>query len=54
MKVAFTLAKMVLAPLGTKADASAADARIQKKISGSGTTTLTMSNEKMNDILEYE
>ena len=54
MKVAFTLAKMFLAPLGIKADASTADARIQKKIRGSGTTTLTMSNEKMNDILEYE
>ena len=46
------LAKNVLAPLGITAAASAIDAGIQKKIHGSGTTTLIMSNEKMNDIMK--
>ena len=50
MKVAIPLAKNVLAPLGITATASAIDAGIQKKIHGSGTTTLTISNEEMNDI----
>ena len=36
MKMAISLAKNVLAPLGITADASAIDARIQKKIHGSG------------------
>ena len=52
MKVAISLAKNVLAPLGTTAAASAIDAGIQKKIHGSGTTTLIISNEEMNDIIE--
>ena len=42
------LAKSVLIPLGLAAAASAADAGIHKKILGSGTTTLIISNEKMN------
>ena len=42
------LAKKVLIPLGLTAAASAADAGIHKKILGSGTTTLIISNEKMN------
>ena len=46
------LAKSVLIPLGLTAAASAADAGIEKKILGSGTTTLIMSNEEMNDILK--
>ena len=50
MKVAIPLAKNVLAPLGITAAASAIDAGIQKKIHGSGTTTLIISNEEMNDI----
>ena len=50
MKVAIPLAKNVLAPLGITAAVSAIDAGIQKKIHGSGTTTLTISNEEMNDI----
>ena len=50
MKVAILLAKNVLAPLGITAAASAIDAGIQKKIHGSGTTTLIISNEEMNDI----
>ena len=52
MKVAVPLAKNILAPLGITAAASAIDAGIQKKIQGSGTTTLIISNEEMNDIME--
>ena len=43
------LAKSVLIPLGLTAAASAADAGIHKKILGSGTTTLIISNEEMNE-----
>ena len=46
------LAKCVLIPLGLTAAASAADAGIQKKILSSGTTTLIISNEEMNDIMK--
>ena len=52
MKVAIPLAENFLAPLGITAAASAIDAGIQKKIHGSGTTTLMISNEKMNDIMK--
>ena len=52
MKVAIPLAKNVLAPLGITAAASAIDAGIQKKIHGSGTTTLIISNEEVNDIMK--
>ena len=47
MKVAVPLAKNILAPLGITAAASAIDAGIQKKIHGSGTTTLIISNDMM-------
>ena len=47
-----SLAKSVLIPLGLTAAASAADAGIHKKILGSGSTTLTTSNEEMNDIMK--
>ena len=46
------LAKSVLIPLGLTAVASATDAAIQKKIFGSGMTTLIISNEEMNDIVK--
>ena len=46
------LAKSVLIPLGLTAAASATDDGIQKKILGSGTTTLIISNEEMNDIMK--
>ena len=46
------LAGNVLIPLGLTAAASAADAGIHKKILGSGTTTLIISNEEMNDIMK--
>ena len=52
MKVAIPAAKNVLAPLGITAAASAIDAGIQKQIHGSGTTTLIISNEEMNDIMK--
>ena len=46
------VAKSVLIPLGLTAAASAVDSGIQKKILGSGTATLIISNEDMNDILK--
>ena len=52
MKVVIPLAINVSAPLGKTAAASAIDAGIQKKIHGSGTTTLIISNKKMNDIMK--
>ena len=52
MEVAISLAKNVLAPLGITVADSAIDAGIQKKIHGSGTTTLIISNEEMNDIMK--
>ena len=52
MKVAVPLAKNILAPLGITAAASAIDAGIQKKIHGSGTTTLIISNKEMNEIMK--
>ena len=52
MKAAVPLAKNILAPLGITAAASAIDAGIQKKIHASGTTTLIISNEEINDIMK--
>ena len=46
------LDKSILIPLGLTAAVSAADAGIYKKILGSGTTTLIISNEEMNDIMK--
>ena len=46
------LAESVLIALGLTAAASAADAGIQKKICGSGTTTLVISDERINDIMK--
>ena len=51
-KVAVPLAKNILAPLGITAAASVIAAGSQKKIHGSGTTTLIISNEEMNDIMK--
>ena len=51
-KVAVPVEKNILASLGITAAASAIDAGIQKKIHGSGTTPLIISNEEMNDILK--
>ena len=52
MKVAITLAKNVLASFGITAAVSAIDAGIQKKMHGSGTTTLIISDKEMNDIMK--
>ena len=52
MKVAVPLAKNILASLGIAAAASTIDAGILNKIHGSGTTTLIISNEEMNDIMK--
>ena len=52
IKVAVPLVKNILAPLGITAVASANDAGIRKKIHGSGTTTLIISNKEMNDIMK--
>ena len=52
MKVAMPLAKNVLAPLVISAAMSAIDGSIKKKMLGSGTTTLIISNDEMNDILK--
>ena len=51
MKVAVPLVKNILAPLEITA-ALAIDAGIQKKIHGSGTITLIISNEEMKDIIK--
>ena len=52
MKVAIPLAKNVLVSLEITAAASAIDAGIQKKIHSSGTTTLIILNEEMNNIMK--
>ena len=51
MKVAMSLAKNVLAPLGLTAAMSAIDGSIQKKIRGSG-VKLIIEQEDMNDIIK--
>ena len=55
LKTGLPLLKSVIKPLGLldfTAASSAIDAGVQKKIYGSGTTTLVVSNEKMNDIMK--
>ena len=46
------LTKSVLIPLGLKTAAEATDATIHKKMFGSGTTTLIISNKQMNAIMK--
>ena len=46
------LAKNVLIPLGLTVAALATDVVFHKKISGSGNTTLIISDEEMNDIMK--
>ena len=50
MKVVVPLAKNVLAPLVITVAASSIDVWIEKKRHGSGTTTLIISIEEMNEI----
>ena len=55
LKTGFPLLKSViklLGLLGLTAASSAIDARVKKKISGSGTTTLVISREEMKDIMK--
>ena len=49
-KVLTSLVKSVLVPLGLSGEMSPADAAIQNKVYGSGTTALIISNEEMKDI----
>ena len=46
------LAKSILIPLGLRVVASATEAAIHKKIFESGTTTLIILNEEINDIVK--
>ena len=52
MKVAVPIAKKALETLRLTAAMSAINIGIQKKMHGSGTTTLIISNEEMNDIMK--
>ena len=52
MKVAVPRSKNILSPLRITAAVSAIDSGIQIKIHGSGTTTLIISNEEMNDVMK--
>ena len=55
LKTGMPLLKSVIKPLGLlglTAASSAMDASVQKKIYGSGTTTLVISSEEMNDIMK--
>ena len=53
MKVAVPLAKNILAPLGVTTAAAAIDTGAQKKMYGSWTTTLKISNDdEMDDIMK--
>ena len=55
LKTGLPLLKSVIKPLGLlglTAASSAIDAGVQKKIYGSGTTTLVTLNEEMNDIMK--
>ena len=52
MRVAIPIVKNVLAPLGITAAVSVIGAGIQKKIHGSGETTLIISNREMIDIMK--
>ena len=48
------LAKSVLIPLGLTAATSATNAAIQKKMFGSGMTTLIILNEAINDFMKID
>ena len=52
MKVAMPLANNVLAPLGLTVAMSAIGGSIKKRMLGSGTATLIISNDEMNDIIK--
>ena len=52
IKPAISLGKIILAPFGLTAAMSATDAAIPKKMYGSGTTTLIVSNKDLNDMIK--
>ena len=52
IKPVISIGKNILAPLGLSAAMSATDAAIQKKMYGSGITTLIISNDDMNDLIK--
>ena len=52
IKPAISIGKNILAPLGLSAAMSATDAAIQKKMYGSGNTTLAISNDDLNDLIK--
>ena len=52
IKPAISLGKNFLAPFGLRAAMSATDATIQKKMYGSGNTTLIISNDDLEDLIE--
>ena len=52
IKPAISICKNILAPLGLSAAMSATDAAIQKKMYGSGNTTLIISNDDMKDLIK--
>ena len=49
IKLAISIGKNILAPLGLSAAMSTTDAAIQKKMYGSGNKTLIISNDDLND-----
>ena len=52
IKPAISIGKNILAPLGLSAAMSATDAAIQKKMYGSGNTTLIFSNDDISDLIK--
>ena len=52
IKPAISLGKKILAPLGLSASMSTTDAAIQKKMYGSGNTTLIISDNDMNYLIK--
>ena len=52
IKLAISIGKNILAPLGLTAAMSATDAAIQKKMYGSGNKTLSISNNDLNDLIK--
>ena len=50
IKPTLSLRKNILAPLGLRAAMSATDAAIQKKMYGSGTKTIKLSNKDLDDM----
>ena len=52
IKSTISIGKNILAPLGLSAAMSATDAAFQKKMYGSGITTLIISNDDLDDLIK--